>query len=49
MTAIEDHGRVSNEAEQELAVRTALEPISEEADPDSQSGRRDLDERYECE
>jgi hypothetical protein len=35
MTAIEDHGRVSDEAQQELAVRTALEPISEEADRDN--------------
>src|SRR5215469_4150462 len=38
MTAIDNHGRVSNEAEQELDVRTALEAISEEADPDSPSG-----------
>jgi len=50
MTAIEEHGRVSNEAEQELAVRTALEPIR----PAHPSGmwtprRRDLDERYERE
>ena len=38
MTAIEDHGRVSSKAEQEPAIRTALEAISEEADPDRQSG-----------